>query len=115
MQATLEIGWWLDRADFYDTEWFPGTIGVYTENSSICSHLVPSDERRQHISVPDCLLLCPGIRHFDSWDELIEMATYEASVDASREHCAWLEQRKKRILDCWQNLVEDKFPVLKEK
>eukprot|EP00802_Teleaulax_amphioxeia_P015938 Tamp_16040.p1 GENE.Tamp_16040~~Tamp_16040.p1 ORF type:complete len:475 (+),score=83.61 Tamp_16040:80-1426(+) len=78
LKATLEIGWWLDRADFYDTEWFP------------------------------------GIRHFDSWDQLIEMATCEASVDASREHCAWLEQRRKRILDCWQNLVEDKFPVLKE-
>ena len=23
-QETTAIQWWLDRADFYDTEWFPG-------------------------------------------------------------------------------------------
>ena len=22
----MEIGWWLERADFYDTEWFPGQL-----------------------------------------------------------------------------------------
>jgi len=57
MQATLEIGWWLDKADFYDTEWFPGTTSMRTHGRSICLELVPSDERSQHVSIPDCLLL----------------------------------------------------------
>ena len=76
LASTLDFKWWLDRADFYDDEWFP------------------------------------GIRYFDSWEELIEMAQ-EEPVDSERhENAQQIASRNEKIMQMWRGLLEPTFPQL---
>jgi hypothetical protein len=66
LECTKEIGWWLDRADFYDSRWFP------------------------------------GIKYFDSFEELLDLSQKELDVDEHRLHLDWLRRRRDEVplLEC---------------
>ena len=76
LASTLDFEWWLDRADFYDTEWFP------------------------------------GIRYFDSWEELIEMAQQEPVDEQRHDLTRQIASRNEKIMQMWRELLEPKFPQL---
>ncbi len=76
LASTLDLEWWLDRADFYDTEWFP------------------------------------GIRYFDSWEELIEMAQQEPADEQRYDMAQHIASRNDKIMNMWRELLEPQFPQL---
>ena len=76
LASTLDIKWWLERADFYDDEWFP------------------------------------GIRYFDSWEELIEMAQKEPEESERLNNARRIAARNEKIMQMWRELLEPKFPQL---
>ena len=66
LECTKELGWWLDRADFYDPRWFP------------------------------------GIKYFDSFEELLDLSKKELDVDEHRSHLDGLRRRTDEVplLEC---------------
>jgi len=54
----------------------------------------------------------PGVRFFDSWEELLEKLGERPDVEQSRQHLASLERRRERILKLWRQAIEEKFPSL---
>lgn len=55
----------------------------------------------------------PGVRFFDSWEELLEKLAERPDVERSRQHLASLDERRERILELWRQAIEEKFPKLK--
>jgi hypothetical protein len=76
LAPTRNTRWWLDRADFYDTEWMP------------------------------------GIRYFDSWEELMAEAQLERSEEERAEMALQRAARNEKIMQMWRGLLEAKFPQL---
>jgi len=76
LACTLDVEWWLDRADFYDSEWFP------------------------------------GIRYFDSWEEMLEMAQQEPADEERYDMAQQVASRNEKIMHMWRGLLEPKFPQL---
>lgn len=77
LECTKEVTWWLDRADFYDTEWMP------------------------------------GIKYFDSWEEMIEMSQQVMDEEEHTAHMESIQRRNDEVYGIWRQLLEDKFPKLK--
>ena len=61
LESTREVDWWLDRADFYDSRWFP------------------------------------GIKYFDSWEDLLVLIKQEMDVDEHRLHLDSLRRRTDEV------------------
>ncbi len=61
LECTQDVAWWLDRADFFDEEWFP------------------------------------GIKYFDSWEELVALAVQEPDDEEERHRAEWLETRNTKV------------------
>lgn len=54
----------------------------------------------------------PGVRFFDSWEELAKKAVLQPDAEEMQLHRIQLDLRRERILNMWRQLIEDKFPIL---
>ena len=70
LKCTEDIDWWLDRADFYDSEWFPGI--TYFDSWEELTELSQADrdpeQHRQHSE----WLLERTDKILATWRQLIE-------------------------------------------
>lgn len=70
LKCTEDIDWWLDRADFYDSEWFPGMtyFDSWEELIELSKIERDAEQHRQHLR----WLLTRKDKVLDAWRQLME-------------------------------------------
>ena len=70
LQCTNDFEWWLDRADFYDKEWFPGIVYFDSWDELIELSKVERDAEQHHQHMD--WLLTRKDKVLSTWQQLIE-------------------------------------------